>query len=52
MDDTVVKSKRAEDHIKNLDEVFGVLKKYKVKLNLEKCIFGVSTEKFLGFMVF
>lgn len=32
----VVKSKRSEQHIKDLDEVSNLLRKYKVKLNLEK----------------
>lgn len=47
----VVKSKIAEDYTKDVDEVFGVLKWYKVKLNLKKCMFRVSIGKFLGFMV-
>lgn len=28
-----------------------MLKKFRVKLNLEICVFSVATEKFLGFMV-
>lgn len=38
MDDIVVKSKRAENHIKDLKEVFRALNKYKVMLDLEKCM--------------
>ncbi|KAL0411060.1 UNVERIFIED_CONTAM: hypothetical protein Slati_3695700 [Sesamum latifolium] len=35
MDDMLVKSKMAEDHIANLEETFAVLRKYNLKLNLE-----------------
>ncbi|XP_022883892.1 uncharacterized protein LOC111400737 [Olea europaea var. sylvestris] len=47
----VVKSKRVEEHISDLDEVFVILRKYKMKLNPEKCVFGVVSGKFLGFMI-
>ena len=32
-------------------ETFDTLKRYNMKLNLSKCVFGVSLGKFLGFMV-
>lgn len=38
-------------HIEDLRETFNVLRKYKMKLNPTKCAFGVSSGKFLGFMV-
>ena len=31
--------------------MFEILRKYQMKLNPMKCAFGVSSEKFLGFMV-
>ena len=34
-----------------MEEVFGEIHKYDMRLNLEKCIFGVSGGKFLGFMI-
>ena len=34
-----------------MQEVFHLLKKYDMKLNPSKCVFGVSAGKFLGFMV-
>lgn len=37
--------------MKELEKVLRVLRRYQVKLNLEKCIFVVSTNKFLRFMV-
>ena len=51
MDDMLVKSVKAELHIIHLAEAFQVLKSYNMKLNLAKCTFGVSTEKFLCFIV-
>src|SRR3954471_12404868 len=47
----LVKSAKDVDHIKDLRETFDVLKKYNMKLNPQKCVFGVTTGKFLGFMV-
>lgn len=32
-------------------EVFAILRKFKMRLNLAKCAFGVVLGKFLGFMV-
>lgn len=46
----LVKSKRLELHINNLTEAFKVFKRSKMKLNLTKCVFGVSSRKFSGFM--
>ncbi|KAL0458423.1 UNVERIFIED_CONTAM: hypothetical protein Slati_0469500 [Sesamum latifolium] len=51
VDDMLVKSKEAHDHVKDLNETFTVLRKYRLKLNLGKCAFGVSVGRFLGFMV-
>ena len=51
VDDMLVKSKVAEDHIKHLGQMFEILRKYQMKLNPLKCTFGVDLEKFLGFMV-
>ena len=51
IDDMLVKSTMNELHIDHLAEAFQILKKYNMKLNPAKCTFGVSTEKFLGFIV-
>uniref|UniRef100_A0A2N9FPT8 Reverse transcriptase domain-containing protein n=1 Tax=Fagus sylvatica TaxID=28930 RepID=A0A2N9FPT8_FAGSY len=51
VDDMLVKSKENEDHLKDLKETFQALRTYNMKLNPEKCAFGVSSGKFLGFMV-
>jgi hypothetical protein len=51
VDDMLVKSEESGDHIHNLREAFAMLKKYEMKLNPVKCAFGVSSRKFLGYMV-
>ena len=51
IDDMLVKSVKAELHVDHLVESFQVLRDYKMKLNPTKCAFGVSTGKFLGFIV-
>ncbi|KAA0039585.1 uncharacterized protein E5676_scaffold775G00410 [Cucumis melo var. makuwa] len=51
VDDLVVKSKRRQDHLKDLKVVFNRLRKYQLRMNPLKCAFGVTSEKFLGFIV-
>ena len=51
VDDIITKSKKSVDHVQYLEETFELLREYKMKLNLEKCTFGVSSGKFLGFLV-
>jgi len=51
VDDMLVKSIRTASHIEDLRETFGTLRSHKMKLNPAKCAFGVSSGKFLGFMV-
>ena len=51
VDDMLMKSEKAEDHIKHLDEIIKILQKYQMKLNPQKCAFGVESRKFLGFTV-
>ncbi|KAI5354414.1 hypothetical protein L3X38_007309 [Prunus dulcis] len=51
IDDMLVKSRTAEDHLQNLSIMFGILKDYRMRLNSKKCAFGVSSGKFLGFMI-
>lgn len=47
----VVKSKRVLEHVTELDEVFTVLRKHRLRLNASKCSFGIRSEKFLGYMI-
>ncbi|KAM1520347.1 hypothetical protein ACFX1Z_023051 [Malus domestica] len=51
IDDVVVKTKKRSDHLKDLRIVFNRLRHYNLKMNLFKCAFGVTSGKFLGFIV-
>jgi len=51
VDDIVVKSDSCEQHVSDLKEVFQALRKYRMRLNPDKCAFGVEGGKFLGFML-
>ena len=51
INDMVVKSKQVEEHLANLGETFSVLREHKLCLNIFKCSFGVSSGKFLGYMI-
>ena len=51
VDDMLIKSKEAESHLDDLEETFKTLRRYQMKLNSTKCVFGVSSRKLLGFMV-
>ena len=51
IDDMLVKSLKATDHITHLEEIFGILWRHRMKLNPSKCIFGVSSEKILCFLM-
>ena len=51
VDDMLVKSLREDDHLSDLQETFNILWAYNMKLNLNKCVFGVIAGKFLRFMV-
>jgi hypothetical protein len=52
IDDVVVKTWEDEGLISNLVETFNNLRKFKMKLNPEKCTFGVPSGKLLGYMVY
>jgi hypothetical protein len=51
VDDIVVKTKRVSNLVNYLDVVFKFLKAKKIKLNPEKCVFGVPRGMLLGFIV-
>ena len=51
IDDMVVKSKKSQDHLTDLNQTFEILKQYQLKLNASKCAFGVGSGKFLGSLV-
>jgi hypothetical protein len=51
VNDIVVKSKKTGDLVPDLTEVFAKLRQHGVKLNPEKCVFGVPRGMLLGFVM-
>ena len=51
MDDIMVKSKQTDQVVANLEQTFAKLRANDIKLNPEKCIFGVPRGMLLGFIV-
>ena len=51
INDMVVKSKIVFEHIKDLNNIFEILRGHKFRLNASKYSFGVGSGKFLGYMV-
>ena len=51
VDDIVVKTKVESTLVEDLSLIFDRLRTMRTKLNPEKCIFGVSAGKLLGFLV-
>ena len=51
VDDMHVKSANESSHLDDLQETFKTLRFNDIKLNPSKCVFEVSSRKFLGFMV-
>src|SRR3954470_60104 len=51
VDDIAVKSRLHTNHLTDLKEVFDVMHQYQLKMNPTKSFLGVSTEKFLGFVI-
>jgi hypothetical protein len=50
-DGIIVKSKKTGDLVSNLTEDFAKLRQHGLKLNPEKCVFGVPRGKLLGFVM-
>jgi hypothetical protein len=51
VDDIIVKGTKQENHVADLQETFANFKRAGLKLNPEKCVFGVKKGKFLGCFV-
>jgi hypothetical protein len=51
VDDIVVKTRKADDLVNDLHIAFHCLRANRVKLNLEKCVFGVPRGMLLGYIV-
>ena len=51
VDDIVIKTPCADNLVATLSATFANLKRFNIKLNPEKCTFGVPKGKLLGYMV-
>ena len=51
IDDMVVKSKVVSELVGDLENIFKILRKHKLRLNASKCSFSVGSGKFLDYMV-
>ena len=51
VDDMIARSQTEEEHLDHLQKLFVRLKEYKLRLNPNKCTFGVRPGKLLGFIV-
>jgi hypothetical protein len=51
VDDIVVKLKKQDNLIQDLEIAFGCLRANRIKLNPEKCVFGVPRGMLLGYIV-
>ena len=51
VNDMLVKSNDEVDHLDDLKETSDTLRKYKMKQNPTKCVFAISSGKFLVFMI-
>ena len=51
VDNMLVKAKTVRDNIEHLNQMFNILRKYRMKLDPLKCAFRVGSGKHLGFMV-
>ena len=52
VDDILVKSLTTSTFLSDMEEVLSVLWDSMMKLNPKKCVFGVTSEKFLGYLIF
>lgn len=51
VDDMLVKIQTINQHLHNLSIMFGILKRYRMRVNPMKCAFFMPFGKFLGFMI-
>ncbi|GAA0165832.1 hypothetical protein LIER_21130 [Lithospermum erythrorhizon] len=51
VDDMLIQIREAKDHEVNLRESFENLRRKKLRIYPDKCVFGVTSEKFLGYMI-
>ena len=47
----VVKRKVVSKYVGDLENIFEILRKHKLRLNASKCSFGIGSGKLLGYMI-
>ena len=52
VDDVIVRSRIRDNLVTDLQKTFDNLQKYRMKLDPEKCMFGVPSRKLLGLLIF
>ena len=51
VDDIAIKSSDKDDHLRDLRTMFDIMRAHQLKMNLTNSFLGVSSGKFLGFIV-
>lgn len=51
VDDILTNSPNIEEQLEILDKIFDRLEQYKLRLNMKKCAFGVTSGKLLGYII-
>ena len=51
VNDMIARSQTEEEHLDHLQKLFDRLRVYKLRLNMNKCTFGVRSGKILGFII-
>jgi hypothetical protein len=52
IDDIIINSDSMDTHLSDLRLTLERMRQYGLKMNLLKCVFGVSAGKFLGFIIY
>ena len=47
----VVKSKLESEHMNDIENIFWILSRHKLRINASKCSCGIGSGKFLGYMI-
>lgn len=51
LDDILIYSKTAEEHLEHMDKVLSILEQHQLYAGLDKCVFGLNEVDFLGHVV-
>ena len=51
VDDILIKSNTTDVFLSDIQEIVGILRESKIMLNPKKCIFGIISKKFLGYLI-